>query len=98
MWSLTFISEDDLHWHVIETIKKYGDKLKSYNISRFNNNIVDPIKLIFDKTVYHYTWEEIINANFNSKLQLKIANSRGISFVMAIYLLGFSSYNGFKDI
>lgn len=61
MWSLTFISEDDLHWHVIETIKKYGDKLKSYNISRFNNNIVDPIKLIFDKTVYHYTWEEIIN-------------------------------------
>ncbi len=31
-----------------------------YDLKRFNANIVDPIKLIFDKTVYQYSWEEII--------------------------------------
>ena len=49
MWPLTFISEEDFRNHVIATIEKYGEKLDSYDIKRFNSNIVDPIKLIFDK-------------------------------------------------
>ena len=61
MWTLKFISEKDFTDHVKNTIKKYGEKLESYDISRFNKNIVDPIKLIFDKMVYQSTWEEIIN-------------------------------------
>ena len=28
---------------------------------RFNNNLIDPIKLIFDKSVYCTSWEEIVN-------------------------------------
>lgn len=60
MWPLTFISEEDFKNHVIATIEKYGEKLNSYNIKRFNSNIVDPIKLIFDKMVYHSSWDEIV--------------------------------------
>lgn len=59
-WSLSFISEDNFRNHVIATIHKYGEKLDSYDIRRFNSNIIDPVKLIFDKTVYHSTWDEII--------------------------------------
>lgn len=60
MWELDFISEKDFKLHVQNTIEQYGKKLSSYNLERFNANIVDPIKLIFDKTVYQYSWEEII--------------------------------------
>ncbi len=60
MWELDFISEQDFRRHVQNTIKNYGEKLAPYDLKRFNSNIVDPIKLIFDKTVYQYSWEEII--------------------------------------
>ena len=60
-WDLTFISEDDFTDHVRATIQKYGDKLESFDLKRFNKNIVDPVKLIFDKTVYRSTWEETIS-------------------------------------
>lgn len=60
MWELSFISEQDFKKHVRNTIHNYGEKLAPYNLKRFNSNIVDPIKLIFDKTVYQYSWEEII--------------------------------------
>ncbi len=59
-WDITFISEKNLTDHVRATIQKYGDKLESFDLKRFNKNIVDPVKLIFDKTVYRATWEETI--------------------------------------
>ena len=31
-----------------------------FDIVRFNKNIVDPIKMIFDKTVYQTSWDEIV--------------------------------------
>ena len=60
MWTLDFINEDDFTNHVKATIEKYGEKLESFDLKRFNKNIIDPIKLIFDKTVYHSSWEEIV--------------------------------------
>lgn len=60
-WELTFISEQNFKEHVKTTIKKYGDKLESFNLRKFNKNIIDPVKLIFDKTVYQATWEETIS-------------------------------------
>lgn len=54
-WKLSFITEQKLTEHVCATIQKYGDKLESFDLKRFNKNIVDPVKLIFDKTVYHTT-------------------------------------------
>lgn len=60
-WNLDFISEEDFKKHVQDTILKYGEKLESFDLKRFNNNLIDPIKLIFDKSVYKTSWEEIIN-------------------------------------
>ncbi|MBR5947204.1 MAG: Eco47II family restriction endonuclease [Clostridia bacterium] len=60
MWNLEFISEQDFKRHVQNTIQHYGEKLLPYDLKKFNSNIVDPIKLIFDKNVYRYSWEDII--------------------------------------
>ena len=59
-WELSFISEKDFTNHVKDTIDKYGEKLESFDIVRFNKNIVDPLKMIFDKTVYQTSWDEIV--------------------------------------
>lgn len=59
-WSLKFISEENFTNHVMATIEKYGEKLDSYDIKKFNSNNIDPIKMIFDKTVYQTSWEEMI--------------------------------------
>ena len=61
MWKLNFISEQDFTEHVQATIEKYGEKLESFDLKRFNKNIIDPVKLIFDKTVYQSTWDEIVS-------------------------------------
>lgn len=61
MWPLNYISEEDFKKHVMFTIEKYGEKLESFDLNRFNKNIIDPIKLIFDKTVYKASWEEIVS-------------------------------------
>ncbi|HEM6089517.1 TPA: Eco47II family restriction endonuclease [Streptococcus suis] len=60
-WPLNYISEEDFYKHVQATIEKYGEKLQSFDLKRFNKNIVDPIKLIFDKSVYRASWDEIIS-------------------------------------
>lgn len=59
-WTLSYISKEDFTKHVAATIEKYGEKLESYDIKKFNKNIVDPIKLIFDKTVYQTSWKEMV--------------------------------------
>lgn len=60
-WNLDYISEDNFKKHVQNTIMKYGEKLESFDLKRFNSNLIDPIKLIFDKSVYKTSWEEIVN-------------------------------------
>ena len=45
-WKLKFISQENFVKHVEATIDKYGEKLESFDIKRFNKNIIDPIKLI----------------------------------------------------
>lgn len=60
-WNLEFISEEEFTKHVQATIMKYGEKLESFDLKRFNSNLIDPIKLIFDKSVYKTSWEEIVN-------------------------------------
>ena len=61
-WPLSFISQTDFENHALDTIKNYGKKLESYDVKKFNSNIIDPIKLVFDKSVYGLTWEEIIKS------------------------------------
>lgn len=59
-WNIDFITQEDFKLHVNETIKHYGNKLVSYDIKKFNKNLIDPIKMIFDKAVYREDWETII--------------------------------------
>lgn len=60
-WDLDFITEEQFKSHVQATILKYGEKLQSFDLKRFNSNLIDPIKLIFDKSVYRTSWEEMVN-------------------------------------
>lgn len=60
MWMLPFIGEEDFTHHVRATIEKYGEKLEPFDLRRFNRNIIDPVKLVFDKIVYRSTWNEIV--------------------------------------
>lgn len=60
MWKLDWITEDNFRKHVIETIKQYGETLRSYDLKYYNRNIIDPIKMIFDKSVYLSSWSEIV--------------------------------------
>ena len=43
MWNLTFITEEDFTNLVKSTIEKYGEKLESFDLKRFNKNIIDPM-------------------------------------------------------
>ena len=36
MWPLTYISEEDFRNQVKLTIEKYGEKLESFDLKRFN--------------------------------------------------------------
>lgn len=36
-WNLDFISEEEFKKHVRATIMKYGEKLESYDLKRFNS-------------------------------------------------------------
>lgn len=59
-WNINFISHEDFKNHVAQTIESYGVKLKAYDLKKFNSNIIDPIKLVFDKHIYNESWEELI--------------------------------------
>lgn len=54
---LDFISDEDLFNHVKTTLNIYKS---SINLDDFEKNLVDPIKLTFDKMVYNKPIEEII--------------------------------------
>lgn len=60
MWSIRFITEEDFRQHIRNTIKHYGEKLVPYDVRKFNSNVIDPIKMIFDKAVYGTDWKGII--------------------------------------
>lgn len=57
---LEFISDEELIKHVKKTLDTYGNTLKAIDLSSFNSNIVDPVKLTFDSKVYKKNIEQII--------------------------------------
>lgn len=60
-YNLSFIKEEELYLHVRNTIKAYGESLNRITLHDLNKNIIDPIKLIFDKYVYGESWSEIVS-------------------------------------
>jgi len=55
--NLGFISDENLHKHVQETVSRYRYKI---DLASFSKNLVDPIKLSFDAAVYGKSIEEMI--------------------------------------
>lgn len=60
IYNLSFITREKFEAHVEDTIKKYSKTLMSIDLKQFNNNLIDPIKLLFDKNVFAKSFEEII--------------------------------------
>ena len=56
-YNLGFISDENIYNHVRETVLRYSANI---DLSKFNKNIIDPIKLTFDAKVYGRTMEEVI--------------------------------------
>ncbi|RTL00839.1 MAG: Eco47II family restriction endonuclease [Proteobacteria bacterium] len=74
-YNLNFISDIDLFNHVKETVEIYSE---SMDLKKFNNNLIDPIKLTFDKIVYKKSIDEIIEAEIIR--QLDKTNTNGIGY------------------
>ena len=74
---MNFISDENLKKHIAETINQYGENLQTFDVKKFNANIIDPIKLIFDKNVYGSTWEEIIKSEIFRQRDKSNNNSIG---------------------
>lgn len=60
-YNLKFIKQTDFEEHVENTLNQYSRTLESINLQKFNSNIIDPIKLLFDKNVMKESFEELIN-------------------------------------
>lgn len=60
-WDIDFITRDQLKAHIKNTIEKFMENTKPLNLKQFNKNIIDPIKLTFDKALNNDSWEDIIN-------------------------------------
>lgn len=56
-YNLGFISDEDIFEHVERTVRLYRTTI---NLSEFNSNIVDPIKLTFDAKVYGKNISDIV--------------------------------------
>lgn len=76
-WNIDFISRDDFKKHVVATIKSYEGNLTSFDLARFNKNLIDPIKLTFDKLVYSSSWEDIIKNEIYRQRDKSNTNSIG---------------------
>lgn len=77
MYKLDFISERDFKSHVLTTLQNYDKSLKSINLEKFNSNIVDPIKLLFDKSVYQKTFDEVIQLEIHRQRDKSNNNAIG---------------------
>ena len=58
---LNYISDEDLEKHIKETLDQYRETLKKIDLNKFNDNIIDPIKLTFDSIVYNKKLKVILN-------------------------------------
>lgn len=75
--TLNFISAADFKEHIRETILQYGERRQPYDLEKLNGNIIDPIKLLFDKNVYGFTWAEIIRSEIFRQRDKSNNNSIG---------------------
>ena len=76
-YNISFISEQDFRNHVSKTLATYNDTLKSIDLLSFNSNLIDPIKLLFDKSVYNKSVEDIIKLEIHRQRDKTNTNAIG---------------------
>lgn len=76
-WNIDFITREQFEVHVLHTVEQYGCKLFPYNLERFNKNIIDPVKMVFDKAVYGKSWKELIDSEIFRQRDKSNANDIG---------------------
>ena len=76
-YKITFIKQEDFEHHVAETIKAYDKTLNKIDLKRFNGNVIDPIKLTFDKALFHKSWKEIIELEIHRQRDKSNTNAIG---------------------
>lgn len=76
-YNLKFIKQEDFENHVKKTISQYGEILRKIDLKKFNKNIIDPIKLLFDKNVLNKTYREIIELEINRQRDKSNNNAIG---------------------
>lgn len=76
-YNLSFITKENFVNHVKKTIKEYDNVLNSIDLKKFNSNIIDPIKLTFDKFLFKKTWEEILMLEIHRQRDKTNSNSIG---------------------
>ena len=74
---LDFISDEDLENHIKETLDEYRETLKAINLEKFNENIIDPIKLTFDSIVYNKKIKTILNEEIAKQRDKSNTNAIG---------------------
>lgn len=77
MCNFNFISQADFENHVASTIETYSRQLSGINLQDFNSNVIDPIKLLFDKNVFNKEFEEIINLEIQRQRDKSNTNAIG---------------------
>ena len=74
---ITFIKQEDFEYHVAQTIASYNKALQAIDLAKFNENIVDPIKLTFDKALFKKSIEEIIELEIHRQRDKSNTNAIG---------------------
>ena len=76
-YQISFIEQKDFELRVEKTISKYNDIFKSIDLEKFNSNIIDPIKLTFDKYLLGKEIEEVIAFEIQRQQDKSISNEIG---------------------
>lgn len=77
MWDIDFISQEDFEKNIYDTVLAYFGAMKSIDLNRFNRNVIDPIKLLFDMKVYGKTQDELVEDEINRQIDKTNSNSIG---------------------
>ena len=77
MWEIPFITEEDFQLNIENAVKEYFNAIKSVDLVKFNSNLIDPIKLIFDMKIYNKSPETLIEDEINRQIDRTNSNTIG---------------------
>ena len=81
-YNLDFISDEDIYSHVKKTVDFYRFDI---NLKKFNDNLIDPIKLTFDARVYQKSIDFVIENEVLRQIDKSNTQGKRISECSAKY-------------